>query len=375
MRRTEPHEPFNDIRRIAVLRGGGLGDLMFAEPAIRALAHAYPRAEITLLCFPAQAALLAGRPSPVHHVEVLPVYPGVRPGPEDPAAAAAWLQRMRDRRFDLAVQVHGGGRYSNPFLRELGARHTVGLATPDATPLERTMPYVYYQNEVFRALEVACLAGAAPVTLEAALEVTPEDRERARPLLPEGRGPLLVIHPGATDPRRRWPADRFAAVAARAVASGMRVAVVADDSESDIADGLVARARQSVASTAAGRLASLAGRADLGQLLGVFAHADVVLGNDSGPRHLAQATGVATVGIFWIGNLVNAGPLTRERQRALVSWTTTCPVCGVDVTRSGAERCEHDVSFVADVTVEDVADAVEALRARSHPLPVRSPVP
>jgi ADP-heptose:LPS heptosyltransferase len=370
MRHAQPHEPFDDIRRIAVLRGGGLGDLMFAEPAIRALAHAYPRARITLLCFPAQAALLRGRPSPVHRVEVLPVYPGVRPGTEDPAAAAAWLQRMRDQRFDLAVQVHGGGRFSNPFLLKLGARHTVGLATRDATPLERTMSYVYYQNEVFRALEVVGLAGARPVALEAALEVTPDDRARARLLLPEGDGPLLVIHPGATDLRRRWPADRFAEVAARAVDAGMRVAVVADVSERDLADGLVARARQALAPMVAGRLTSLAARADLGQLLGVFAHAHVVLGNDSGPRHLAQATGAATVGIFWIGNLINAGPLTRERQRALLSWTNRCPVCGVDVTQSGAERCEHDVSFVTDVTVQDVAEAVETLTARSRPLPV-----
>jgi ADP-heptose:LPS heptosyltransferase len=370
MRLAQRHQPFDDIRRIAVLRGGGLGDLMFAEPAIRALAHAYPRAEITLLCFPAQAAVLAGRPSPVQHVEVLPVHPGVRPGTHDPAAAQAWLERMRDQRFDLAVQVHGGGRFSNPFLLELGARHTVGLATPDAVQLERTVPYVYYQNEVFRALEVVALAGAEPVTVEAELAVTSDDRERARPLLPDGSGPLLVIHPGATDPRRRWPAERFADVAAQAVEAGMRVAVVADDSERHISEDIVVRARRSVAPADADRLVSLAGRVDLGQLLGVFAHAAVVLGNDSGPRHLAQATGAATVGIFWIGNLINAGPLTRERQRALLSWTNRCPVCDVDVTQSGAERCEHDVSFVTDVTVQDVVDAVEALTATSHPLPV-----
>lgn len=370
MRLAQRHAPFDDIRRIAVLRGGGLGDLMFAEPAIRALAHAYPEAEITLLCFPAQAAVLAGRPSPVDHIEVLPVYPGIRPGPGDPASAETWLQRMRDQRFDLAVQVHGGGGFSNPFLLELGARHTVGLATADAQPLERTVPYVYYQHEVLRALEVAALAGAQPVSLEAELEVTPDDRERARPLLPDGDGPMLVIHPGATDPRRRWPADRFAEVAAHAAASGMRVAVVADDSEREIADVIVSQARQAVEPDDAERLASLAGRADLGQLLGIFAHAAVVLGNDSGPRHLAQAAGAPTVGIYWVGNLINAGPLTRARQRALLSWATRCPECDIDVTQSGAKRCEHDVSFVTDVSVQDVVRAVADLTATSHPLPV-----
>ncbi|RNE62403.1 glycosyltransferase family 9 protein [Cryobacterium tepidiphilum] len=373
MRRVQHPEPFDDVRRIAVLRGGGLGDLMFAEPALRALAHAYPAAQITLMCFPAQAALLAGRPSPVHHIEVLPVVPGIRPGVEDPPAAEAWLQRMRDEHFDLAVQVHGGGRYSNPFLLQLGARHTVGLATAEAAPLERTMPYVYYQHEVLRALEVVALAGAQPVALEAELEVTDDDRRRAAPLLPAGDGPLLVIHPGATDPRRRWPADRFAEVAAQAVASGMRVAAVADASEAEIADAIVDRARDSTRPVDAGRLVSLAGRADLGQLMGIFAHAAVVLGNDSGPRHLAQAAGAPTVGIYWVGNLINAGPLTRAHQRALVSWTNRCPECDIDVTQSGAERCEHDVSFVTDVSVRDALEAILAVTrvtARSHPLPV-----
>ena len=113
-------ERFPSVARIAVLRGGGLGDLMFALPAVEALAAAYPDAEITLLGTPLHAALLAGRPGPVHRVEVLPFAPGVRPGPEDPDALAAFFASQQARSYDLAVQVHGGGRNSNPFLLQLG---------------------------------------------------------------------------------------------------------------------------------------------------------------------------------------------------------------------------------------------------------------
>jgi len=74
--------------------------------------------------------------------------------------------------------------------------------------------------------------------------------------------------------------------------------------------------------------------------------------------------GARTVSIFWFGNLINAGPLGRGRHRAHLSWTTHCPVCGRDSTQVGwtAPRCEHDVSFVADVPADPVhADVARLL--------------
>jgi ADP-heptose:LPS heptosyltransferase len=104
----------------------------------------------------------------------------------------------------------------------------------------------------------------------------------------------------------------------------------------------------------------LAGRLTLGELAGVLAVADVVLANDSGPRHIAAALGTPTVGVFWFGNAVNAAPFGRGRHRIHLGWTTHCPVCGADVTQVGwkAERCPHDPSFVADVELADVLDEV-----------------
>ena len=208
---------FPDVRRIAVLRGGGLGDLLFAMPAMEALAAAYPDAEIVLLGSPGHRALLEGRPSPVARVEELPLAPGVReePGREpDGEAILAFRRRvLRDGGIDLGVQLHGGGRNSNPFLLALQPLHTVGSATPDAAPLERTLPYVYYQHEVMRGLEVAGLAGARPAILEPRIQVTERDHAAASAFMSIGDRPLVAVHPGATDPRRRWPPERFAHVA------------------------------------------------------------------------------------------------------------------------------------------------------------------
>nr|WP_205687409.1 glycosyltransferase family 9 protein [Cellulomonas endophytica] len=375
-------ERFDAVRRIAVLRGGGLGDVLFAVPAMEALAAAYPEAEVTLLGTPMHVALFADRPGPVHRVEVLPVAPGLREAAgqtPDPAASEAFVDAMRARRFDLAVQVHGGGRNSNPFLLRLGARHTVGLATPDAPPLERTVPYLYYQHEVHRGLEVAALAGAPVVALEPRFAVRDDERGAAAAHRRPGADRLLVIHPGATDPRRRWPAERFGAVACALAAEGVQVLVVGDATDVPAAETILAVADETLDGPARGLVGSLADRLTLSGLAGVLASADAVLANDSGPRHLAQAIGTPTVGLFWFGNAVNAAPFSRARHRLHMSFTTHCPVCGSDVTQVGwtSVRCEHDPSFVAGIGLDevlgDVRDLLGTGAARSEvTLPARA---
>jgi ADP-heptose:LPS heptosyltransferase len=371
-------EKFSNVSRIAVLRGGGLGDLMFALPAMSALKAAYPEASLTLLGTPMHAELLSQAEGPVDETVILPFSQGVRPGAEDKDELENFFGRMRERNFDLAVQLHGGGRYSNPFLLRLGARHTVGTRTPDAARLERTVPYLYYQHEPMRALEVAGFAGAAPVELEARMRTMPEFRQRLTARLerlqssPE-RG-RVVIHPGATDPRRRWPAERFGAVARMAADDGFRVLVIGDHSEKELAEAVVEHA---VGRGAAGnpppqtrpQVESLAGQLGLGELAALLADCSVVVANDSGPRHLAQALGAPTVGVFWTGNAINAGPLGRSLHRIHLGWTTRCGVCGVDMTQVGwtAPRCPHDESTVEAVAPEAVYEDVLQLTAMSLP--------
>ncbi|MBF4614969.1 glycosyltransferase family 9 protein [Curtobacterium sp. VKM Ac-1376] len=350
-------ERFDDVKEIAVLRGGGLGDLMFALPAIEALAAAYPEARVTLLGSPTAPAVLDGRTDAVQAFEELPVAPGVRDSGDGAPTEQDFFDRLHGR-FDLAVQVHGGGRNSNPFLLRLGARHTVGTATEDAEVLERWVRYVYYQHEVVRALEVASLAGAEPVTLDPRLRVRDDERAAIRERLAVS-GRLVAIHPGATDPRRRWSPDRFAAVARARIEAGDDVVLVGDDTDVPASSAIV----ESVPRELRGRVHDLTASLPLRELPAVLAAADVMVGDDSGPRHLAVAVGTPTVGVFWFGNVVNAGPFDRGRHRVHLSFVTRCPVCGADVTQVGwtAERCEHDPSYVDQVEPEAVLADVEDL--------------
>jgi ADP-heptose:LPS heptosyltransferase len=114
---------------------------------------------------------------------------------------------------------------------------------------------------------------------------------------------------------------------------------------------------------------SLAGKLSLGELAALLADCSVVVANDSGPRHLAQALGTPTVGVFWAGNAINAAPLGRSLHRIHLGWVTQCPVCGVDVTQVGwtAPRCQHDESSVAAVAPEAVYEDVRQLTAMNLP--------
>lgn len=357
---------FQDVQRIAVLRGGGLGDLIYTYPALFALRRAYPEARVTLLGTPIHAALVAATEGPVDDVEVLPFAKGVRDGDEDPEALERFLQDMQRRKFDLAVQMHGGGRFSNPFLLKLGARHTVGTRTPDAERLERNLDYIYYQNEPDRWLETVGLAGA-PTIIAPLLRPKPECRQDVAGLKDQARSSLVVIHPGATDPRRRWPASYFADAAASLAAEGVQVLVVGDESEKALAQEVVGLAQSKIPERDREAVRSVAGELDLGQLAALLDEATVMLASDSGPRHLAQALGTPTVGIFWVGNAFNAGARGRSLHRIHMSWVTKCPRCGADVTQVGwtAPHCGHDDTLIEGIAVADVVQDVRDLTATS----------
>src|SRR5699024_5867535 len=113
--------------------------------------------------------------------------------------------------FELAIQIHGGGRFSNPFLKRIGADLTLGLKTPDAESLDISIPYIYYQNEILRLLEVVNEVGASTNELVPRLQVMENDLKEARAVLNgTHKKKKIILHPGASDIRRHWPAEKFA---------------------------------------------------------------------------------------------------------------------------------------------------------------------
>jgi ADP-heptose:LPS heptosyltransferase len=289
----------------------------------------------------------------------MPPIPGIGAEPDadvDTASVQAFMRAMREEEFDLAFQLYGGGRYSNPFIKRLGARLTIGLKAADAEPLDRWLPYGQPQNKRLQFLEVAALAGADTLRLGRELQVTDCDRREAAGVLrliqPK---PLIVLQPGASDARRRWSAQRYAAVADALAQEGALIAVNGTGDEAALVREVIGRMDHAAL--------DLAGKLSLPGLCGLLERASLLLSNDTGPLHLALAIGTPCVGIYWLMNLYESAPLRQERHRAALSVRVHCPVCGAE---NLATRCPHDVSFVGEVTVEEVtALALELLRHAS----------
>lgn len=354
------------VRRIAVLRANAVGDFVLALPALAALRRTYPGAHLTLLARPWHAEFLSGRPALVDEVIALPDGVGLD-GADDPAALDGLAAAMRARRLDIALQLHGGGRYSNALVGAFGARVSAGMRAEGAPPLQRNLPYRIPHPEALRLLETVALVGARPADLEPRLEVTDADRREADAVLPPAAAPLLVLQPGCKDPRRAWPPERFAAVGDHFAALGARVVLNGTRAEADI----VHRVREAMRRPAF----DLADQAlSLGGLLALLERSRLLVGNDTGPAHLARAVGLRSVTVFWIGNLLGYAPMTSARHAVAVSWRLHCPRCG---RYNIGFRCGHDDSFVDEVSTEDVlararglwAEAAEAAGAPGPSMP------
>lgn len=346
-------DKLTNINKIAILRANGIGDYIFSIPAIQAIRNAYPQAEIVLLGQEWHSSFLANRPGPVDRVLVVPGNLGLRDSPstrEELVRLEGFFSHVQNEQFDLAIQMFGGGRYSNRYIKRLGARYTVGLKAPDAEELDRWVPYIYFQPEILRFLEVARLIGATTEDIEPHINIIPEDLQESLEILPQGDRPLIALHLGAGDRRRRWSPVKFAEVADVLSADGNQVIIIGTEFETETINEMYIHMNWPVI--------NLVNQLSLGGLAGILSRCSLVISNDSGPVHLAGAVGTATIPIYWCGNLINAGPVTRTQHRPMVSWQLDCPVCGRDIIY---DPCDHQVSFVDKIDVDEVLTAAYEL--------------
>src|SRR5699024_9313844 len=114
----------------------------------------------------------------------------------DATGWVAFVNDIQQRKVDLAIQLHGGGRYSNPFIKQLGARVTAGFQAPDATALDRNFPYLPseadYHPRALLLLECVGLVGATTAQIEPRLSMRTADVRELDAALPDLTGPIAV---------------------------------------------------------------------------------------------------------------------------------------------------------------------------------------
>ncbi|MGD9689390.1 MAG: glycosyltransferase family 9 protein [Phycisphaerales bacterium] len=340
--------------RVLVVLPSWLGDTVMATPTLRLLRGALPRSTIVGLARAGIDELLAGD-------DLLDdVILADRTAVLGPAKVAGRLTKFR---FDAALLLPNS--FSSAItVRLAGIPIRVGydrdgrgaLLTHKLQAPRRAPPHDGWAPisavEYYLAAGRACLSALGaptPGSLIAApkleLGITESQDRQAREILaaagvPEGQ-PFALLNPGGNNPAKRWPVERFAAVAHHLIAQhGMMAVINGSPTEAE----LVALIRDVIVldnPADAPRVACLPELGGtIGSLKGIVKRCRLMVTNDTGPRHVAAAFGRPCVTLF--------GP-TDPRWTALPE---------ADVDAGNARRVPREVILVADPTLptEEIAD-------------------
>ena len=250
---------------ILVLRALGLGDLLTAVPALRALRRGHPEGVLTLAA-PPWLAPLASLTGAVDRL--LPV------------SDMAELSRLHPAPA-LAVNLHGRGPQSIAAVLRTGARDVLTHRHPDFPALSGPD----WRSDLHEVQRWCRLVSTS------ALVADPADLRLAVPGVPPSANGAVVVHPGASAPSRQWPVERYAAVAQRLHRSGREVVVTGSQAESSLCSALIRQAGLPAT-------ADLSGRLDLAELSALVAASALVVCGDTGVAHLASAYATPSVLLF-----------------------------------------------------------------------------
>jgi len=315
-------------RRVLVVRLDNVGDVVLLTPALRALRRALPDAHVTLLASPA-GAHVAPLLTAVDEVRTLRALWQDASGalPFDPARERAAVDDLAAGAYDAALIATSFSQSPHPpayacYLAGIPIRAALSpdfagsvLSHPVAAPAAGG-------HQADRTLALLAGLGIAAAGPQLELAVPAAAAVGARGLL-DGVGAgdrYAVVAPGASCPSRRWDPARFGAAAAGIAArAGMTAVVVGSAREAPLAD-------QVVAAAASPDVVSVAGKTDLAELAAVVAGAAVVVTNNSGPMHLADAFARPTVALF-AGTEREAEFAPRTAPLRLLRRPTVCSPC------------------------------------------------
>lgn len=292
-----------------------MGDILHALPAVTALRQAHPSWQIDWVVEPAWRALLSARrgasqvergPDQPLVDEVIPACTkawGRRPlSPRTLKEIASLRRELRAGRYDVVIDFQGAVR-SALVGWSCGARRRIG----EAEPREGAARWLFTEHVRTRGAHVieqdvelaAAIAGDVLKPVEPWLPVDAGAERWCRELLQDREArAMALLNPGAGWGAKRWPVERYAAVAAELAGRGFRVLVNAGPNEEALADEI---------RTLSGGVAEPV-QCSLAQLIAMTRRAALVVAGDTGPLHLACALGRPVVGIYGPTDPARNGP-------------------------------------------------------------------
>ncbi len=264
-------------------------------------------------------------------------------------AYSEFIKRIRNIRPEMAIDLEGR-QASATFAYLSGAAVRIGSASAER-------PYLYSKkiritpdrHRVWSYLEISSSVGLTVKEIDFSLPVSWQKlssiEEKLRDMgVNNAKEPFVCIHPGAGKIYKQWPLARFAEIADWLVDEGFKVFLIGGGSDIENV--------QAVQSMMRNHAFSLANKLSLGELMALFRLSLAYIGNDSGPLHLAAATGLPVIGLFGPANENRWGPL--GRRSVVLRGAERCSKCK-------GRDCRYDYRCIKELETESVRKAVEAL--------------
>ena len=291
----------SDPRKILLIKPSAIGDVVHTLPVLKRVRRRWPGAHIAWLVTPACAGLLESHP--LLDEVILFDRRGFGRGWKSPRSLlglTSFTVDLRRAKFDLVLDLQGLFR-SGWFAWQTRAPVRVGFRNArEFAPLFYTHRVDVGdddQHAVERYLKLARAVGCDGEQVEFDFAVTDEDRASVRQKVGHER-PYAVLLPGTNWQTKRWPVERFTALAwALRERLGLESVVAGGPSEVALGEQVGAL--------------NLAGQTSLRELVALLERARLVVANDSGPMHIAAALGRPLVTVFGPTNPVRTGPYGR----------------------------------------------------------------
>ena len=356
----------DDIQRILVVKLDHIGDFVTALPAIRRLKGLFPHARISVLAGPASRAFASLEPAIDEFIEFSFFHARSQLGereltPDDYAELAA---RLKPYRFDLAVDLRKH-LSTRDVLRHTGARFLAGFDYMGQFPfldvaLEWDGDKTLQRKRAHVVDDLLSLVGAIGDAMQSdrmLMHAAPEAMavedmpEAVRHLFDK---PVVAIHPGAGNTTKQWPEEHFSALIDMLIERNeVNILLVGGPDEVEIADSLIAGVLRPDC------VGTMVGQTSLVALPRLLAACVLYIGNDSGPKHIAAAMGMPTIGIH--SGVVDAAEWGPIGPRAVaLRRNMTCSPCYLAV----AADCPRGLACLHGLEPSEVHRIAEALLAQ-----------
>lgn len=364
-----------EIQNILVVKLDHIGDFVTALPPIRRLKSIFPHARITVLAGRASRAFVSLEPSIDELITFDFFHARSQLGERELSRNdfVALAEQLRPYRFDLAVDLrkHPSTR---DVLKYTGARFLAGFDHLGQYPnldialdwdgdrtLQRKRSHIVDDllslvNAIGRATEMDRVV-MRPGPLAMPLDDLPDN---VRALFDR---PVVAIHPGAGNITKQWPEEHFSALIDLIIErNNVNVMLVGGPDEVEVADRLT----ENVLHT--DRIASMAGKTPLADLPRLLKNCVLYIGNDSGPKHIAAAVGLPTIGVHsGVVDPVEWGPLGPSA--VALRRNMTCSPCYL----AKAEDCPRSLACLRYLEPSMVYETADLLLTRVQGVVLKDP--